>query len=228
MREYDFYDTRQDGLKQYMARTYLTMAGGLLITFVVSLLTALFMPVDLQWSFPLAVVLLVLEVIVAIAMGRAIGRAKYGTMLGMFIFYAVLTGVSLSYIFVLYDISRIFLCFLATSLSFGMMALLGYTTKKDLSPWRNALYGGLVGLLVLSIVGVFLRNAWFEVLICMVGLVLFLAITAYDSQKLKAYYMAHGNSELGKKLGIYSALQLFLDFINIFLYILRLFGRGRD
>lgn len=212
--------------RRYLARTYLVMAGGLVLTFVTSLLTALFMPVHMQYSFSLSLILLLVQVLLAMSLGRAVARASYGTVVGMFILYSLVSGVSLSYIFVLYDIQRIFLCFIATATAFAAMAIIGFTTKRDLSPLAGVFFGGVIGLILLGIVGIFLRNAWFEVMISILGMVLFLGITAYDTQRLKEMYRAHGESALGRKLSVYAALQLYLDFINIFLYMIRIFGRS--
>ncbi len=225
----DYYGetNRSQGMQRYVTRTYLTMTLGLVLTFVTSLLTAVFAP-SLGLDFRVAMVLLVLQVIVAISMGGMIAKARYGTVVGMFILYSLLTGISLSYIFVFYDIGRIFLCFLAAATAFAVMALMGFVTKRDLSVFSRVFFGGLIGLLLLGIVGLFLQNAWLDIGICMLGLVLFLGITAFDSQKLKEYYRHFGESEEGKKIGVYAALQLYLDFINIFLYMVRLFGRSRD
>lgn len=223
---------RTGSFNRYLAKTYGMMAIGLLVTFLVALATALFMPVA-AWSLPLSIVLLVLEVITVIALGRAVHRAGYGAVIGMFLFYSFLTGMSLSYIFLIYDFSRICLCFAAAALSFAIMSLIGLNTQRDLSRFGLIFIGGIVGLLFLSLIGAIISvvsgtSVWLEIGICILGLILFLGVTAFDTQRLKAQYESFGDGEMGKKLAVYSALQLYLDFINIFVYLLRLFGRSRD
>lgn len=221
-----------DRVKNYysaISRTYGMMSVGLGITFVSALLTALFLP-GLIFSLPLAIILLVAQVVTVIAFSATIRRASTGAVIGMYVLYSLLTGLSISYIFALYHMTTIFLCFAAASLAFAILALMGHNTRRDLSGFGRFFLVGLIGVLVLSVVGYILpQTGTLEIVICCVGLVLFLGITAYDTQKIRRYFdEADEGEEMGRKMSVYFAMQLYLDFMNIFLYVLRLFGRSRD
>lgn len=222
-----YYEDKSEIFRRQLNRTYGIMALGLTLTFVCAILTAWLAPA-LILSFPLAVILLVAQVITVIAFSATLHRAKFSTVLTMFVVYSILTGISISYIFVLYDITNIFLCFAVTALCFAILAILGHSTRRDLSGLGRYFLVGLIGLLVLSVVGVFLRSNLVDIIICCVGLVLFLGITAYDTQKLRqaAENIPEGD-EMSRKISVYFAMQLYLDFVNIFLYVIRLFGRQR-
>lgn len=138
---------------RHLTRAYGLMALGLVATFLVALLTVRFLPTDLVFSFPLAVILMVAEVVTVIAFSALLTRASYGAILGMFFFYAVLNGVSISYIFLYYNLGEVFLCFAAAAISFAIMALLGHTTKRELSGLLGFFIAGLFGILFLTIVG---------------------------------------------------------------------------
>lgn len=127
--------------------------------------------------------LCVAELVVVIAFSRSLTRVSSGTALGMFLLYACLTGVSLSSVFLLFDVSGIFLCFLATAASFGAMALYGMRSRKNLAAWGGTLFGALIGLLVLMVASFFLRFPMLDLFICVLGLLVFLGLTAYDTRK---------------------------------------------
>lgn len=222
------YRDKTKEFSRHLTRAYGLMALGLAVTFLVALLTVKFLPSDLTFSFRLAVILMVAEVVTVIAFSALLTRARYGTILGMFFFYAVLNGVSISYIFLCYNMDRIFLCFAAAAISFAIMALLGHTTKRELSGLLGFFIAGLVGILFLTLIGFFVRIPALEIFISCIGLVLFLGITAFDAQRLRRFYeSASEDDAMTRKFAVYSALQLYLDFINIFFYLLRLFGRNR-
>ncbi|MBB6501441.1 Bax inhibitor-1/YccA family protein [Pedobacter cryoconitis] len=170
---------------------------------------------------PLALVLL---------MSAGLSRLSYGALLGVFILYSVLTGVSLSFILLMYTSASVIGCFAAAAGIFGLMAILGYTTNTDLSKFGPILMVGLVGLVIATIVNMFLKSPGFDYIMSFFGVALFTALTAYDVQKLKR--IGAGIEENGtamvaddaKKLAIMGALSLYLDFINIFLFLLRIFG----
>ena len=144
-----------------------------------------------------------------------------------FFAYALLNGMVLSYYFLAFDLGTLVLAFLATSLYFGLMAVYGTTTHKDLSGWGPKLMMALFALLITGFVGVLFGMGFMgTVLYSGIGLVVFMLLTAYDTQKLSQMYSYYaGDSELAEKASIYGALTLYLDFINIFLYILRMLGR---
>ncbi|MET3113028.1 FtsH-binding integral membrane protein [Pedobacter sp. CG_S7] len=163
-------------------------------------------------------------------MSTGLSKLSYNALLGVFILYAVLTGVSLSFILLTYQLGSVVACFAAAAGIFGIMAVLGYTTNTDLSKFGPILMVGVVGLVIASIVNMFIGSSQFDYIMSFFGVAIFTALTAYDVQKLKR--IGEGIEENGdqiaatdsKKLAIMGALSLYLDFINIFLFLLRIFG----
>ena len=216
----------------YMTRTYRWMALGLLITFAAAFVTAttpLFYVVNsLYLLFTIAELALVF-VLSARVQNMSVGAAR-----GVFLGYALLNGMVLSYYFLAFDLGTLVLAFLATSLYFGLMAVYGTTTHKDLSGWGPKLMGGLIAMIVCSLVGGLFSLLGFgfgigDLLLCAVGLFIFMGLTAYDTQMLKHHYAYFGgDAAMLHKASIIGALNLYLDFINIFLYVVRLLGRRRD
>lgn len=149
----------------------------------------------------------------------------------LFFVYAAVNGFTLSLIFLVYELGTISTAFFSTAAAFGAMTVLGYTTQLDLSKYRSYFIMGLVGLIAAMLVNIFLRSSTFDLIISIFGVFLFLALTAYDTQKIKqlaADPELTSNGEMMMKVSILGALTLYLDFINLFLFLLRLFGRGRD
>ncbi|KAF5049221.1 Inner membrane protein YbhL [anaerobic digester metagenome] len=145
----------------------------------------------------------------------------------IFIIYAALMGASLGFIFLVYQLGTIGLAFIVTAGMFAIMAIAGYTTKMDLTKFGNILMIALVAIVIGSVVNMFMRNDTMDFIICIVGVLVFTGLIAYDMQRIKQnaeYAMA--NPEAGKKMAVFSALSLYLDFINLFLMLLRLFGRN--
>lgn len=173
---------------------------------------------------PLALVLL---------MGAGFSRLSYSALLGVFIAYSVLTGISLSFILLIYTSGSVMACFAAAAGIFGIMAFLGYTTDVDLTKFGPILMVGIVGLIIASVVNWFLKSDSLSYIMSFFGVAIFTALTAYDVQKLKRIGegIEADGSEMAiassKKLAIMGALSLYLDFINIFLYLLRLFGNRK-
>lgn len=148
----------------------------------------------------------------------------------MFFAYAILNGVTLSIIFAVYSIGTIQLAFFSAAGTFAAMTVLGYTTELDLSKYRTYLFMGLIGLLVAGLVNMLLRSSGLDLFISMGGVILFTVLTAYDTQKIKrlaANPEIQDDGSLLMKISIMGALALYLDFVNLFLYLLRLFGRRR-
>lgn len=223
------YRDKTKEFTRHLTRAYGLMALGLAATFIVAMLMAFYLP-GAALNFTVAVIVMVAEVVTVIAFSALLPRASYGSLLGMFLFYAVLNGVSISYIFLCYDMNRIFLCFAAAAISFAIMALLGHTTKRELSGLLGFFIAGLIGILFLTLISFFLKDITkLEIIISCIGLVLFLGITAFDAQRLRRFYESTASEDdaMTRKFAVYSALQLYLDFINIFFYLLRLFGRNR-
>ncbi|HEX8420289.1 MAG TPA: Bax inhibitor-1/YccA family protein, partial [Sphingomonas sp.] len=142
--------------------------------------------------------------------------------------FAVLMGLSLSTIFLVYSGTSIAGAFFATASGFAALSLYGYTTKKDLSALGTFLIIGLVGLIVASLINMFLQSGPLGLVISAVGVLLFAGLTAYDTQKTKSLYFQVAGTDMVGKAVVMSALTLYLDFINMFLFVLRLFGGNRD
>ena len=158
------------------------------------------------------------------------GFQKYSAkfLLGVFLIYSTLTGISLSTIFSVYSSASIASTFFISALTFGVMALTGYTTKTDLTKLGSLLYMGLIGIIIASIVNFFIGNSLMHYIISIIGVLVFTGLTAYDVQKIKNIgNQFQEGSESAQKLMIMGALTLYLDFINLFLMMLRLFG-NRD
>ncbi len=158
------------------------------------------------------------------------GFQKYSAkfLLGVFLIYSTLTGISLSTIFSIYTTASIASTFFISALTFGVMALTGYTTKTDLTKLGSLLYMGLIGIIIASIVNFFIGSSFMHYIISIIGVLVFTGLTAYDVQKIKNIgNQVQEGSESAQKLMIMGALTLYLDFINLFLMMLRLFG-SRD
>ena len=158
------------------------------------------------------------------------GFNKYSVkfLLGIFILYSTLTGISLSTIFAIYSTSSIATTFFISALTFGVMALTGYTTKTDLTKMGSLLIMGVVGIVIASIVNMFIGSPLMDYIISIIGVLVFTGLTAYDVQKIKKIgIQIDQGSETAQKMMVLGALTLYLDFINLFLMLLRLFG-NRD
>jgi FtsH-binding integral membrane protein len=144
----------------------------------------------------------------------------------MFSIYSILLGVTLSSIFVVYTASSIGSTFLVTAVTFGIMSVYGYFTKKDLSSWGNLLIMALIGVIISTLVNLFLQSSAFQLIISGVGVLIFVGLTAYDTQKIKELVNVEDN-EQNQKLALLGALMLYLDFVNLFLYLLRFMGNRK-
>lgn len=168
--------------------------------------------------------------VLVLIMGAGFNRLSFSALLGIFILFSILLGVSLSFILFVYDFGSVVGCFAAATGIFGLMAIMGYTTNVDLSKFGPILMVGVVGLVIASVVNMFIGSSQFDYIMSFFGVAIFTALTAYDVQKIKRIGM--GIEESGeqmavtdtKKLAIMSALTLYLDFLNIFLFLLRIFG----
>lgn len=149
------------------------------------------------------------------------------TAMGIFLVYSALNGLTLSFIFLVYTQAEITSAFFTAAAMFGAMSFYGYTTKADLTSWGSFFFMGLIGIIIGSVVNIFLASSALYWLITYIGVFIFVGLTAYDTQKIKNMF-AMGHSEQDeKKLSILGALKLYLDFINLFLLLLRIFGRRR-
>jgi FtsH-binding integral membrane protein len=161
-------------------------------------------------------------------MSAGFQRLSASTMVLVFVLYSVLMGASLSFIFLAFTGASIAKTFVITSTMFGVMAVVGYTTKTDLSRFGSIMFMGLIGIIIASLVNMFMRSDTMDYIISFIGVLVFTGLTAYDVQKLKRIGAGAGvENETSRKLTIMGALTLYLDFINLFLFLLRFFGDRR-
>lgn len=220
------------GLRAHMLSVYNYMASGVLLTGLVALgmyvsgaVSALFTqtgPSMLGWVVMFAPLGLVLW------MSFGIHRMAESTAKMLFWVYATLMGMSLSTIFLAYTGASIATTFFAAASAFGALSLYGYTTQKDLSGMRTFLIMGLVGLIIASIINIFMKSSTMDFVISAVGVLLFAGLTAYDTQKIKNMYFEVAGSDFHGRAVVMGALTLYLDFINMFLFLLRFLGQNRE
>ncbi len=173
--------------------------------------------------------LIITEIVLVFVISAAINRLSPLVATLLFILYSIVNGVTLSYIFVVYELSSVASIFFITAGTFAAMAVIGYTTKKDLTSFGRFLWMALIGLIIALVVNIFLKSGVMATIISAVGVLIFVGLTAYDTQVIKGMIQnANGNEELLNKIGIIGALTLYLDFINIFLHLLELFGKSSD
>ena len=210
---------------------YLWMTLGLLITAVVAFAIAASAPHLLQ-NVVLVWGLVIAELLVVLVLATAIWRFSFGTAALLFVLYAGLTGISLSGLVLYYNLGTLTQAFLSAAALFAVMSIVGLTTKADLSKLGTYLVIGLFGVIVAIFINFFLRSSAFDFVISIIGVIIFTGLTAYDTQKiarLAADPRIEGEgSHLAGKLSILGALTLYLDFLNLFLFLLRLFGRSQD
>ncbi len=170
--------------------------------------------------------LIIAELALVIGLSAAINKLSLPVATLMFVIYSVINGVTLSSIFLVYSIGSIARVFMITAGTFGAMALLGYTTKKDLSSMGKYLFMALIGLIIATVVNLFVKSTGLDLILCYGGVLIFVGLTAWDSQKIKEMCMSAEYADEGaQKMALLGALTLYLDFINLFLYLLRIFGR---
>ena len=170
--------------------------------------------------------LVIAELILVITVSGAINRLSLSVATLLFIVYSVLNGALLSSVFLVYTASSVATVFFITAGTFAAMALIGYTTKTDLSSMGKILLMALIGMIIATIVNLFVKSTGLELIISYIGVLVFVGLTAYDSQKIKQMLLqAPDASEGAQKVALLGALSLYLDFINLFLYLLRIFGR---
>jgi uncharacterized protein len=225
--------TRDAGLRSYMLSVYNYMASGVLLTGIVAMLFAPYARgllinqagsgmSGLGWIITLAPLGFV------IAMSAGLQRMASSTLQILFWGFAGVMGLSLSTIFLAYTGASIAQTFFATAAAFLGLSLYGYTTKRDLSGFGTFFIMGVVGLIVAMVINMFLRSPGLNLAISAIGVLIFAGLTAYDTQKIKSIYFAvAGNGEAMAKMAVMGALNLYLDFINMFLFLLRFMGNRR-
>jgi uncharacterized protein len=173
--------------------------------------------------------LIIAELALVFSISGMLKRISLTTATLMFVLYSVINGTVLSSIFLIYTMESIGQVFFITAGTFGAMALVGYTTKKDLTSMGKLLFMALIGLIIATVVNIFVGSTGMQTIISYVGVLIFVGLTAYDSQKIKMMLMDQDAYDEGaQKLALIGALTLYLDFINLFLYLLRIFGGKRE
>jgi len=216
------------GLRKHMLSIYNYMTSGVLLTGVVALLTArsglayTFATGPLMWLVALA------PLAIVFAMSFGANRFSKTSLQAMFWAFAVLMGLSLSTIFLVYTGGSIAVTFFATAAAFAGLSLWGYTTQKSLSAWGSFLVMGVVGLVVAMLINMFVRSPALMYAISFIGVLIFAGLTAYDTQRLKEQYAHLRGTEWAGKAIVLGALQLYLDFINMFMFLLRFMGSSRS
>lgn len=216
--------------QRYMQKVFMWMFLGMLISAVaawtVATNEALASVILGTWLF---YALLILELVLVFVLVLAVKRVSAFTATFLFFGYALLTGLTLSVILLVYEISSIFLTFVVSAGIFGGMAFYGWVTKADLSRIGIILFFGLIGIILASIVNLFLGNSTLDLIISVLGVLIFTGLTAYDIQKIKQMnILGNEGTDEDRKEAIMGALTLYLDFINLFLSLLRLMGKKHD
>ncbi len=214
-----------------MRKVYVWMTLALVITgftayFVATNPTALSLIYSNQLVFW---ALIIAELGLVIGLSAAINRLSLTTATLMFVLYSVVNGVTMASIFLVYTLSSIASVFFITAATFGAMALYGYFTKKDLTSWGRFLFMALIGIIIASVVNIFVGSSGLSLIVSYIGVLVFVGLTAYDSQKIKEMLSTATNQGEGmQKLALLGALTLYLDFINLFLHLLRILGSSRE
>lgn len=211
--------------RSFIRSVYAWMFGGLLLTALsawwvvssVAMRQLIFGNRAMPW------VLMIVELGLVMFLSFRITKMSPGAAASIFMVFSLLNGLTLSAIFFVYTTGAIFQAFISAAAMFGAMSIYGTVTKRDLTSWGSFFFMGLIGIIICSVINIFLKSSALGFAVSIIGVFVFLGLTAYDTQKLKAYATA---PQLRENLAVYGALALYLDFINLFLMLLRLFGGG--
>ena len=226
-----------EGLREYMLKVYNYMAGGLCVTALVAYLIAntsllaLFFNVapngNVTGMSALGWISLIAPLIIVFAFGWVLNRGTLAQVQGVFWLYSALMGASLTPIFLVYTSASLTRIFLITAAMFGALSLYGYTTKRDLTGVGSFMIMGLFGVIIATIVNIFLKSPGLYYALSILSVLIFTGLTAWDTQKIRNMYLDYEDADSASRKAIAGALELYLDFINLFLTLLRLFGDRR-
>jgi FtsH-binding integral membrane protein len=216
------------GLRAHMHRVYGYMAGGLALTGLVAYLAAASGFYQSIAATPLIWLVMLAPLGFVLVLSFGIQRMAAGTAMLLFWLYAAVMGLSLGGIFLVFTGESIARAFFITAATFGAMSLYGYTTRSDLSRFGSFLMMGLIGIVIASLVNIFLGSSALQLAISIIGVIVFVGLTAYDAQRIKEMYLESDTGEIAGKKAVLGALALYLDFINLFMILLQLFGQRRD
>src|SRR3979490_2523068 len=216
------------GLRAHVQRVYGYMAGGLVLTGIVAYAAATsgFYQTIADTGLIWIVMLAPLGFVLALSFG--IQRMSAETAMVLFWTYAAVMGLSLGGIFLVYTGTSIARVFFITAATYAAMSLYGYTTKSDLSRFGSFLMMGLIGIVIASLVNIFIGSNALQFAISIIGVIIFVGLTAYDTQRIKEMYLQSDTAETASKKAVMGALSLYLDFINLFMMLLQLFGQRRE
>jgi uncharacterized protein len=226
-----------EGLRSYMLGVYNYMAGGVALTGVAAYLTYMLAVQDgaltpfgqAIYTSPLRWVVMLAPLGFVLYLGFRLQQMSVGAAQVAFWLFAAVMGISLSSIFLVFTGQSITQIFFITAATFGALSLWGYTTKRDISGWGSFLFMGLVGVILASLVNIFLQSSGLQFAISVIGVLVFAGLTAYDTQRIKdGYLMIRHDATMVAKSAIMGALNLYLDFINMFIMLLQLFGSSRN
>lgn len=222
---------REDVLKSrntfaaHMVRVYGWMFFGLAMTTAVSFYTAASSLKYLALNGVAFWVLVAAELLLVWSLSGRAMKMKYENAAAAFVVYSGLNGLTLSTIFIRYNLGSIATAFLITSIFFGFFSIYGYVTKQNLTNWGSLLLFGLIGIIIATVINMFIQSDSFMYIISYIAVAIFIGLTAYDTQKIKRIYNAYSGTDKEKNIAILGALSLYLDFINLFLSILRILNR---
>jgi FtsH-binding integral membrane protein len=216
------------GLRAYMLRVYNYMAGGLALTGIIAYVAASSRFYQSIASTPLIWVIMLAPLGFVLVLSFGIHRMSAGTAMVLFWLYAAVMGLSMGSIFLVFTGESIARVFFIAAATFGAMTLYGYTTKSDLSRFGAFLLMGLIGVVIASLVNIFLGSSTLQFVISIIGVIVFVGLTGYDTQRIKEMYLESDTDEVEGKKAILGALALYLDFINLFMLLLQLFGQRRQ
>ena len=230
-----------EGLRAYMLRVYNYMATGLLVTGIIAYvfgkasvissesgqLLGLTPLGSMLFNSPLKWIIMLAPLGFVLYLSSRLHRMSLSKAQITFWIYAAVMGLSLSWIFIVFTQVSIVRVFFVSSATFGAMSLYGYTTKKDLTKLGGFLFMGLIGIIIASVVNIFVGSSAMQFAISVIGVLVFVGLTAYDTQSIKNMYYAADNDSISGKKALMGALRLYLDFINLFILLLQLFGQRR-
>jgi len=216
------------GLRSYMLRVYNYMGGALAVTGLVAWFSQGLVAQLAQQHSPLMYLLIFAPLGFVLVLSFGIQRMSLGAAQATFWGYAAVMGLSMSTIFLVYTMTSIAQMFFITAATFLAMSLWGYTTKRDLAGMGHFLFMGLIGIVIASVVNIFLRSPGLYFAISVIGVLVFTGLTAWDTQRIKEMYWDGDTAVIAGKKAIMGALALYLDFVNLFMFLLQLFGQRRD
>lgn len=225
------YNDTDVGLKKFMTGVYSWMTIGILITAIVSLFTVKSGAVKYMLNNGIFLLLSGIEIVLVLIFSMRVWKMSKNAAIAVYLGYSALNGLTLSSIFLIYTDTSIAATFFTAAAMFGIFSIYGILAKGDLTRWSRPLMMGLIGLIIVSIVNIFMKSSRLDWIISIIGVVLFSLLTIYDTFKLKQQYLIYNSNNdtiTNEKISILGALTLYLDFINLFLYLLRFLGKRKD